>query len=248
MKNKLLWLSILGIILSFVGGFLLANALNKNELGKLRSEMAKDETDMAATEAAGDETTLSAEEIKQRIAEADQNPTNYQFQKELGLALYKYGAMKRDTALLVEVARLLARVNQNDPDDYDILVNLGNVHFDIAYIDKKNEEFAKAREFYEAALTKKPEDVEVRTDLGLTYFLANPSETEKAIGEFEKSLKLDPNHQKTLQVIAQAFITEKRKTEAREYIDRLEAVNPKNPFVKEMKNNLAADGSPVHPK
>jgi hypothetical protein len=38
MNQKVFWLSIVAVIVSFIGGFLLANALNRNELTTLRAE------------------------------------------------------------------------------------------------------------------------------------------------------------------------------------------------------------------
>ena len=197
MNKKVFWISLVAVIISFFGGFLLANALNRNELNTIRAEIERLKNSSPQDKS---EVSLSDEEIRQKIAEADKNPENFNFQKNLGLALYRYATMKQDAQLLAEVARLLTRANQKDEKDYEVLITLGNCYFDIGYIKKNNENLTKAREFYQKALTQKPNDVDVRTDLGLTYFLVNPPETDKALAEFQKSLQTNPKHEKTLQV------------------------------------------------
>lgn len=234
MDKKLFWISMAAIIISFFGGFLLANALNRNELNTLRAEAERLKSSSNAAPNNNAELSLSDEEIRQKIAEADKNPDNFNFQKNLGLALYRYAAMKQNVLLLAEVARLLTRASQKDEKDYDVLIALGNSYFDIGYIKKDDENLKKSREFYQKALTQKPNDADVRTDLGLTYFLVNPPETDKALAEFEKSLQTNPKHEKTLQVMAQAFLSQNKTVEAEKYLTLLKEVNPKNQFLPEL--------------
>ena len=226
MNKKVFWLSIVAVILSFAGGFMLANSLNRKEMSALRAEndnLKKAQTEPAQTDEEGN---LSDEEITAKIAEADRSPTNIPFQKNLGLALYNYASMKQNTELLREVERLLTRVYEKNPDDYEAIVALGNINFDVGYFDKKNENFQTAREFYQKALSKKPDDESVRTDLGLTYFLSNPPQTEQAIAEFQKALKINPKDDKTLQVLIQALLSQNKKVEAEKYIAQLKEINP----------------------
>jgi tetratricopeptide (TPR) repeat protein len=228
MKTKVLLLSIAAITASFVCGFLLANTLNRNELNMLRAENEHLKNTQTVSQANESENTLSDEEIRQKIAEADQNPNNFAFQKGLGLALYRYAIVKQDTNSFEEVGRLLKRANEINPKDYDVIVALGNLNFDIGYYKKDNQKFQQAREFYQMALEQKPNDADVRTDLGLTYFLTNPPETEKAIVEFQKSLITNPKHEKTLQVLTQAFLSQDKTKEAEKYLELLREVNQNN--------------------
>lgn len=239
MDKKLFWISTAAVIISFFGGFLLANALNRSELNTLRAETERLKNSPNALPNNNAELSLSNEEIRQKIAEADKNPDNFDFQKNLGLALYRYAAMKQDAELLAEVARLLTRANQKDEKDYDVLIALGNSYFDIGYIKKDNENLKKSREFYQKALAQKPNDADVRTDLGLTYFLVNPPETDKALAEFNKSLQTNPKHEKTLQVTAQTFLSQNKTEEAEKYLTRLREVNPKNQFLPELELQLS---------
>ena len=236
MNKKVFWISLVAVIISFFGGFLLANALNRNELNTIRAEIERLKNSSPQDKS---EVSLSDEEIRQKIAEADKNPANFNFQKNLGLALYRYATMKQDAQLLAEIARLLTRANQQDAKDYEVLITLGNCYFDIGYIKKDNENLTKAREFYQKALSQKPNDVDVRTDLGLTYFLVNLPETDKALAEFQKSLQTNPKHEKTLQVTAQALLSQKKVAEAANYLTRLREVNPENQFLPELESQLS---------
>ncbi len=235
MDKKLIWLSVLAVVISFIGGFLLANALNRSEMDALRAENGRLKD--APTQTVP-ESNLTADEIRQRIAEADQNPDNFSFQKNLGLALYRYGAMKQDAGLLTDTARILQRANELNPKDYEILVALGNLFFDIGYIGKDNEKFQKSREFYEKALSQRPADVDVRTDYGLTYFLENPPNNEKAITEFQKSLQENPKHEKTLLFLIQAYLKTGKKQEAENNLAKLKQINPNSPSLSEIQTQI----------
>jgi tetratricopeptide (TPR) repeat protein len=227
MNTKVVWLSILAVIISFVGGFFFANALNKKEFETLRNENNRLKNTQTNTAQNEPEQTLSDEEIRAKIAEADQNPNNLEFQKNLGIALYRYASMKQNADLMPEAARLLNRAYEKNPSDKDLIVTLGHLHYDIGFFKKDNESFAKAREFYEKILKQTPKDVEIRTDYGLTYFLQNPPEYEKAIAEFQKSLQENPKHEKTLQFMVRALLKQGKTAEAKDFYAKLKEVNPK---------------------
>ena len=239
MNQKIFWLSIAAVIVSFIGGFLLANALNRSELTALRGENERLKTSAGETTQNQSEFTLSDEEIKQRIREADNNPENYAFQKNLGLALYRYAAMKQNAELLAEVGRLLSRAYENNRKDYDVVVTLGNIYFDIGYFKKDNAQFEKSREYYAAALQIKPNDADVRTDLGLTYFLVDPPDNKKAISEFQKTLEINPQHEKTLQVLTQIYLNENNLTQAEKYLAKLKEVNGGNQYLAELETRFS---------
>jgi tetratricopeptide (TPR) repeat protein len=68
-------------------------------------------------------------------------------------------------------------------------VQLGNLYFDA-------ERYDDAIKWYTEAQTLLPNDVNVSTDLGVCYYYTN--QPDKALAQFDHSLKLDPNHAKTL--------------------------------------------------
>ena len=218
---------------------MLANALNRNDLNSLRAENERLKNNQVTASANETEITLSEEEIARKIAEADQNPNNFAFQKGLGLGLYRYATVKQDAKLLEEVERLLSRANQLNEKDYDVIVALGNINFDVGYFKKNNEKFRLAREFYQKALEQKPNDPDLRTDLGLTYFLIKPPETDKAIAEFQKSLQANAKHEKTLQVMTDALLSQNKTSEAEKYLTLLREVNQMNEVLPALTAELA---------
>jgi tetratricopeptide (TPR) repeat protein len=183
--------------------------------------------------------SLSDEEIRQKISEADKNPNNLDFQKSLGTALYRYASMKKDTKNLAESARILTRVYEKNPSDKDTAIMLGHAHFDIGFYQKDNENLAKARMIYQKILETSPKDADIRTDLGLTYYLQNPPDYEKAVAEMKKSLENSPKHEKSLQFLVQIFIKQQKTQEAETYLAKLREINPNTPSLSEIQTQLA---------
>lgn len=219
-------------MVSFAGGFLIANSLNRRDLTELRAEIENLKNAQAEIDRDKQESTLSDDQIRGRIAEADANPNNIEFQKKLGLALYNYASMRENTDLLREVERLINRVYAADPNDYTAIVTLANINFDIGYFNKNNENLKKAREFYQKALRLKPTDADTLTDLGLTYFLVEPPEIDQALIEFQKSLRVNPKNERTLQVLIEALKKTGKTEEAEKYTTRLKETNPNNESLK----------------
>jgi cytochrome c-type biogenesis protein CcmH/NrfG len=85
-------------------------------------------------------------------------------------------------------APLLERLKQN-PRDYEALVQVGNLNYD-------GQQYTEAISYYERALKIRPENPDVRTDMGTAYwYLGN---ADRALEEFSKSLKYQPDHPGTL--------------------------------------------------
>lgn len=231
MRNSAVWIALIAGIVCFVAGFSFANYLNRSELSGLRGENERMKT--TQTSESG-QLNLSNEEIDAKIAEAEQNGGNFSFQKSLGLGLYRYGAIKQDKAIIEKALPILLRANSLDANDYDVIVGLGNSYYDIGYFGKDNPSFDRSREFYNKALAKRPDDIEVRTDLGLTYFLQDPPDYETAIAEFEKSLAINPRHEKTLSFAALALKNQNKSTA--KYSDVLRSINPNSPTLRELES------------
>jgi tetratricopeptide (TPR) repeat protein len=233
MNKKSLIISVIAVILSFAGGFILANALNRREMNNLQAELGRAKNSQPNTTETS-ETTLGEDEIRQKIAEADASPNNIEYQKSLAIALYRYADMKQESRWLPDVARILGRVVENNPKDYNAVVSLGNIYFDIAHDKKDNEIYKKARDYYKKALEIKPDDAETQTDLGLTYLMQNPADEANAVAAFQKSLKIDPKNEKALQNMAQAQIGIGNTPEAERFLGELKAINPNSEILKEL--------------
>lgn len=85
------------------------------------------------------------------------------------------------------VAELTKAANA-DAKNSAVRAELGNLYFD-------SERFDLAIPWYEAAFKLAPKDVNLSTDLGVSYlYTEKPAQ---AIAQFEKSLQADPKHLKT---------------------------------------------------
>lgn len=237
MNKKAFWLSVVAVAFSFAGGFLLAVGLNRSEIATLQAEIGRLKT--GAPQAGSEAEALSEEEIREKIAQADRNPGDTDFQKNLALALYRYAEMRKEPKWLADVARLLTRVHEKEPKDFGTAYSLGNIYFNIAQTRGENAAFATAREFYEKALEIKPDDAEARADLGATYLLAEPPEYAKAAAEFEKALKNDPKNERALENMILAQTGAGKFAEAEIYLEKLKAANPSNRAVPELAARIA---------
>ena len=230
MQLKHYLITILVGVIGVAAGFLLANKINRSEFERLRAET---EITRSATNSNAD---LSTEEIDAKLREAAESPNDAQFQKRLGVSLYRFGTMKRDAVIIEKALEPLRRAYEIDPNDKETISTLGNAYFDIGYFKKDNEALIRSREYYEPLLKTRPDDVETRTDLGLTYFLTDPPDLESAARNFEMSLDEDPKHEKTLQFYIQTLARQNKQDKARTLLAKLREANPKNPAL----NDLAA--------
>ncbi|MEZ5346129.1 MAG: tetratricopeptide repeat protein [Pyrinomonadaceae bacterium] len=239
MKKNLIGLSLIGILLGFAGGFLIANALNRSQIDKLLAENTRLAKAAPESSPSAADSSLTDEEINERLAQAAKNPEDFGFQKGLGLALYSYAAKKQDARLLAEVAILLDRAHKLNADDYQVLVSFGNVSFDLGQINKDADRNLKARELYQKALAKNPKDTEVVTDLGLTYLLADQQDLKRADENLSKALAQNPNYERAVQYMTQTKIALREADEAAKYLEKLKSINPNNPGMRELETQLA---------
>lgn len=78
---------------------------------------------------------------------------------------------------------------KSDPNNPDLLVNVGNSYYDA-------QQYPVAVDYYERALATRPSDASVRTDMATAYWYMG--DTDRAIAEFNKSLSYEPNKANTL--------------------------------------------------
>jgi tetratricopeptide (TPR) repeat protein len=83
----------------------------------------------------------------------------------------------------------LKSVAERDAKNPAPRVELANLYFDA-------EKFDDAIKWYEDALKLNPNDVNVSTDLGVSYYYTN--NPDKALAQLDRSLEIDPKHAKTL--------------------------------------------------
>jgi tetratricopeptide (TPR) repeat protein len=232
----------LALIASFAGGFFLANSLNRSQLSAI-SESQRNIDPQSRSSTTGDSQNLTDQEIDEKLAEAQKNAENFSFQKGLGLALYRYAAIKRDQKRLKDVVVLLDRAYVLNPDDYQVLVSLANVNFDLGLANKDQGKFSRARELYEAALKKNPKDPQVLGDLGATYLEIDPAQDEKAVVELSKSYEIDKRSEKVVMNLAKAYSRLEKYDQASEFVKKLKEMNPKNPEIGRIEASILVGGS-----
>lgn len=236
---------LVGVTLGFVIGFLFTNNVNRDEQDKMRAELAR----LRAGNATGNGEANSAsnnpeklivpdEDLRKAIEKGDANPKDIALQRKLGQGLYLYAMKLGKPALLPDAVRMLKRAHEAEPKDYDTMVTLGNALFDVGQSgDIKS--FSEARVYYTKALAVRPDDVDVRSDLGLTYYFDKPSDPKRALKEYRHSLTIDPRHEMTLQNLVVALIATGAMDEAQKRIDELASINPANESLTNLRAQLA---------
>ena len=96
MNVKILTAALLGLLAGLVAGFTIANSINRSEINSLRGQAETGKKPAANSTASADGFSISDDELKAKIAEADANPENIGYQKNLGSALYRYATMKNN--------------------------------------------------------------------------------------------------------------------------------------------------------
>ncbi|HEX8354031.1 MAG TPA: tetratricopeptide repeat protein [Pyrinomonadaceae bacterium] len=229
------------LVIGFLAGFFLTNSINREEQERLRAEVASLRAGAggakAAAQGGGQQTsapgedsfpTLTDEQLRNALTQADASPSDAELQHKVGQALYFYAWEKGNAGILPDVARILKRAHALDPKNYRTTVIAGDAHFLIASSSGDTKPLGEARKFYEAALALKPDDAQVRTNLGRTYFFDKPSDPRRAIGEYRRALQADPREELTVQSLAAALIETGGFEEAGRRLDELEKLNPSN--------------------
>ena len=247
-KNSLL-ITVLGLVAGFIIGFMICNNFFyvRNAGAAAPTTAGPNQGDQAPADADPNEPRpLSPEEIRNLIARADANPNDRELQKNLSLSLFQYAVAMKDGDTLLEVRRLLERANQGNKTDVQLLTAAGDVNFFIAH-NTDSPDFKKAREYYNQVLALQPNDANVRTTLGLTYFFDRPSDPARAIAEYRKSLQVDARNESTLRYLSSALIATGSLDEATKLIAKLEAVNPSNPALSDLRAQLAQKRNAANP-
>lgn len=255
-KHKILY-ALAGLIAGCAIGFFFANSVNRKEIEELRGEVARARTNSggqgaqrqqgenrsangnangAATDAGA--AMPSEDEMRELIAKADASLEDADYQRKVGQGVYMYALSTGRPALLPEAVRLLKRAHEADPKNYETTVLVGNSLFALGQAADASK-FGEARTYYNKALAAKPDDTNVHTLLGMTYFFGQPSDPERAIREYRKSLAAEPRHEMALQSLASALIATGALAEAEKRIEELQAVNGANAALSNLRAQLA---------
>jgi tetratricopeptide (TPR) repeat protein len=163
-------------------------------------------------------------EVQAALEKAKQSPDD--FDAQLNAAEAYYQIERYDDAI-----KYLNAANKLRPGDREVIVRLGNVNFDADH-------YEEAEKWYSAALAKKADDVNVRTDLGLTFVFRDPPNYDRAIQEFSKSLETDPSHIQTLQNITVAYTKKGDAAKANAMLAKLEGIDPENKAIAKLREDI----------
>ena len=220
-KDNILF-AIIGVLLGFIVGFMFANTVNQRGSAPAPAQNANRPLTAGALpeghpplgpDGRPAPPTLSAED-QAAIERARNAPDDFDAQRAAGEIYYRTGQFN-------DAREYLLRANQLRPDNYETVVRLGNANYEMG-------EYTAAERWYQAALTMNANDVDVRSDLGLTFLLRNPPDLERAISEFRGALARNPRHELALQNLTYVLIQKRDAAGAQESLGRLAEVNPNN--------------------
>lgn len=226
MNKENVLFGIVGLLSGLIIGFMFANSVNRNNSlpGMNAPPTAMTAQNGQVPEGHPPMQGASMEEVQAAVEKAKAEPDNFDAQIKAADLYNQIGRYDDSIAYL-------KNANKIKPDDYETIVNLGNLNFD-------SEKFEEAEKWYSQALTKKPDSVNVRTDLGLTFIFRQPPNYDRAIEEFEKSLKVDANHIQTLQNLTVAYTKKSNAAKANEILAKLEAIEPTNSAIPKLKEEI----------
>lgn len=226
-KENILFVTI-GLLAGLIIGFVFANSVNQKAAVPIAGPAVQNANMPAGHPEVPGAGGAMQPEIQAAIDLAKKEPDNLDAQ--LKAAEFYYQIQRFDGAI-----EFLKRANELKPDSREVIVHLGN-----AYFDKGN--YEDAAKWYMSALAKKADDVDVRTDLGLTFVFRDKPDYDRGIQEFKRSLEIDPNHQQTLQNLTVAYTKKGDVAKANETLAKLEALDPVNESIKKLREDIQKIG------
>ncbi len=230
MKNSITF-GIVGLIIGLFIGFFVANRVNKNAPTTVISENQTNAPTAANPQVQNivvkdqPNNGRALPEVSDAIDKAKNEPNNADAQIKAGDLYLKIKGFDKAVAYY-EAA------NKINPENYDLVVKIGNTNFDAG-------QFEKAEKWYEQALAKKPADVSVRTDLGITFVERAAPDYDRAIKEFQTSLQTNPKHEPTLYNLGIAYFKKGNKDEAVKVLAQLEAINPNSDLATRLRQAIS---------
>jgi len=223
MDREKILVGIIGLLAGIIIGYIGTNYLNRTNTPAQTAENSDPGNLPAGHPPAGGSDSNSGggpqAEVMAVIRKANDEATNFDAQME---AASLYRQINRHE----EEIKFYERAAQIKPNDLNLVVMLADTNFNL-------QRYEDAERWYQRALKINPKNATVRMDLGLTYYLRQPKDLDRAIAEYRQALKIDPRHEKSLQNLTVALIEKGDAGAARDSFKLLEQVNPNN-------NSLAA--------
>jgi len=186
MTRENLLFAIIGILLGFIVGFLLANSINQRDFAaRLGATPGQQSQNLPPNHPpiGGDQTGEGGQQmlasVQTAMKQARENPND--FEAQVTAAKLEYQIQRFDQAI-----EYLLAANKLKPDDFDVLAMLGEANMDAKHYDA-------AAKWYKAALIKKPGDL-ASLD-GYCFVLLQNGDAKGAEEAMNKLAKLDPTNQ-----------------------------------------------------
>ena len=188
-RDNLLF-AIIGILLGFIAGFLLAGNISQREAAQrampLSAQQGSQNLPPNHPPVAGDQQAASGEGGQQMLAsvqtamkQARENPND--FDSQVTAAKLEYQIQRFDQAI-----EYLLAANKLKPDNTEVLAMLGEANMDAQHFDA-------AIKWYKAALARNPKDI---TSLdGYCFVLLQSGDVKNAEDALNKLEKADPTNQ-----------------------------------------------------
>ncbi len=219
-----------GLIAGLIIGFLAANSINRSAISQQNTAQMQTNAPFVNQQIQSSdikEQQLQSKplpEVSEKLDKAKNEPNNFDAQMEAGNLYLKIRAFDK-------AQEFYNRAEQLNPSGYEEIVQLGNGFFDVG-------KFEKAEKWYEQALAKKPDDINVRTDLGITFVEREKPDLDRAVKEFQTSLETNPRHEPTLYNLGIAYLKKGKFDETQQVLRQLEDVNPQGQLVERLKQIL----------
>jgi tetratricopeptide (TPR) repeat protein len=205
MNKENILFGIIGLLAGLIIGFLATNNYNRSAILSSGSPTIANPTNNPQPSGTNPQAAMPG--VGDAIEKADKEPENFDAQ-------FKAGEMFARIKNFEKALSYFEKAQKLKPQDHAILVSLGNTNFDLG-------KWEDAQKWYESALAVKPDDIASRTDLGITFIERPNPDIERAIKEFESSLKINPNHEATLFNLSIAYFKKGDTTKAQELKGRL---------------------------
>ena len=188
-RDNLLF-AIIGILLGFIAGFLLAGNISQREAAQRASPLTAQGSQNLppnhpqipsdqAPGAGGEGGQQMLASVQQAMKQARENPND--FEAQLTAAKMEYQIGRYDQSI-----EYLLAANKVKPTDYDTLAMLGIANLDAGHFDA-------AEKWYKVALQKKPDDMP--TVDGYCAALLGNNKAKEAEDCINKLAKIDPTNQ-----------------------------------------------------
>ncbi len=184
------------------------------------SHSNKDETGGAAASGGG-----MQPQVRAALDAARDNPKDVRAQLNAAGMYYQIG--QYDQAL-----PLIERALAVEPNNLGALTAAADTRFEKG-------DFTGAGEFYDRVLKQQPTNVNVRIDLGSTFYQRTPPDYDRAAAEYTRALEIERDHPDALHNLAVVQLSKGDKAGAKETIERLAAAHPNHPTLTELRENLS---------